>query len=82
MGAQKGRIVDGVRANIYGVLRIPLNIFVVAALTTTTKGDVHRDRVFVFCGGWLLAASVGAGWWLEDGDTEGSELGEVEERLE
>jgi len=83
MGAQKGRIVDdGVRANIYGVLRIPLNIFVVVALTTTTEGDVHRDRVFVFCGGLLLAASVGAGWWLEDADTEGSELGEVEERLE
>ena len=83
MGAQKGRIVaDGVRANIYGVLRIPLNVFVVAALTTTVEGDAHRDRVFVFCGGLLLAASVGAGWWLEDGDAEGSELGEVEERVE
>src|ERR1700722_1627473 len=36
MGAQKGRIVDdGVRAKIYGIMRIPLNIFVVVALTTT-----------------------------------------------
>jgi MFS transporter, MFS domain-containing protein family, molybdate-anion transporter len=83
MGAQKGRVVaDGVRANIYGVLRIPLNVFVVVALTTTVEGDAHRDRVFVFCGGLLLAASVGAGWWLDDGDVEGSESGDVEERVE
>jgi MFS transporter, MFS domain-containing protein family, molybdate-anion transporter len=73
MGAQKGRIVDdGVRANIYGVLRIPLNIFVVVAPTTTTEGGEHRDRVFVFCGGLLLAASVGAGWLLEDGILKGA----------
>ena len=52
------------------------------ALATTVEGDAHRDRVFVFCGGLLLAASVGAGWWLEDGDEEGSEIGEAEERLE
>ena len=83
IGAQKGRIVaDGVRASIYGVLRIPLNVFVVVALTTTVEGDVHRDRVFVFCGGLLLAASVGAGWWLDDRDAEGSELEDVEERVE
>jgi MFS transporter, MFS domain-containing protein family, molybdate-anion transporter len=82
MGAQKGRIVDdGVRANIYGLLRIPLNVFVVVALTTTVEGDAHRDRVFVFCGGLLLAASVGAGWWLEDDDAEGSEVSEAEERV-
>lgn len=83
MGAQKGRIVaDGVRANIYGILRIPLNIFVVVALTTTVEGDTHRDRVFVFCGGLLLAASVGAGWWLEDGDADGSDLEDVVERVQ
>lgn len=83
MGAQKGRIVDdGVRANIYGLLRIPLNVFVVMALTTTVEGDAHRDRVFVFCGGLLLAASVGAWWWLEDEDAEGSDVSEAEERVE
>jgi MFS transporter, MFS domain-containing protein family, molybdate-anion transporter len=83
MGAQKGRIVDdGVRANIYGLLRIPLNVFVVVALTTTVEGDAHRDRVFVFCGGLLLAASVGAWWWLEDEDAEGSDVSEAEERVE
>ena len=64
------------------MLRIPLNVFVVVALTTTVEGDVHRDRVFVFCGGLLLAASVGAGWWLDDRDAEGSELEDVEERVE
>ncbi len=77
MGAQKGRIVDdGVRAKIYGILRIPLNVFVVVALTTTVEGDAHRDRVFVFCGGLLLLASVAAGWYLEDEQSEGEEVGE------
>jgi hypothetical protein len=81
MGAQKGRIVDdGVRADIYGVLRIPLNVIVVVALTTTVEGDEHRDKVFVFCGGLLLAAGLCAGKWLED--EEGSELRDVEERAE
>jgi len=83
MGAQKGRIVDdGVRANIYGVLRIPLNVFVVVALTTTVEGDEHRDKVFIFCGGLLLGASLCAGWWLEDGEEERSELKDAEERVE
>lgn len=36
---QKGNIIDdGVRANIYGMLRIPLNIFVVVALSLTKEG--------------------------------------------
>ena len=36
---QKGKIVDdGVRANIYGMLRIPLNIYVVVALGLTREG--------------------------------------------
>ncbi len=76
MGAQKGRIVaDGARADIYGVLRIPLNVFVALALTAAGEGDAHRDRVFVFCGGLLLAASVGAGRLLKDGDAWGHEVG-------
>lgn len=67
MGAQRGRIVDdGVRAKIYGLMRIPLNVFVVVALTTTVEGDEHRDRVFLFCGGLLLLASGAAGYWLRD----------------
>jgi hypothetical protein len=85
MGAQKGRIVaDGVRANIYGILRIPLNVFVVVALTTTVEGREHRDKVFVVCGGLLLLAAMGAARWLEDGDDgiEETESDELEERLE
>lgn len=39
MAHQKGKIIDdGVRANIYGMLRIPLNIFVVVALSLTKEG--------------------------------------------
>ena len=71
MGAQRAAIVDdGVRAKIYGILRIPLNIFVVVALTTTVEGDTHRDRVFVLCGGLLLLASLAAGYFLVDGKPE------------
>lgn len=85
MSAQKERIVaDGVRANIYGILRIPLNVFVVVALTTTVEGTQHRDRVFLVCGGLLLAAGVGAGCWLDDGEGigEGSFKDDLEERIE
>jgi MFS family permease len=40
MAYQKGRIVDdGVRAKVYGILRIPLNCFVVAALSLTKEGE-------------------------------------------
>lgn len=40
MAHQKGKVIDdGVRANIYGMLRIPLNIFVVVALSLTKEGN-------------------------------------------
>lgn len=40
MAYQKGRIVDdGVRAKVYGILRIPLNCFVVIALSLTQEGE-------------------------------------------
>jgi hypothetical protein len=39
MAYQKGKIIgDGVRANVYGLMRIPLNIFVVVVLSTTKEG--------------------------------------------
>lgn len=39
MAYQKGKIIgDGVRANVYGIMRIPLNIFVVVVLSTTKEG--------------------------------------------
>ena len=78
IGAQKACIVDdGVRAKIYGILRIPLNIFVVIALTTTVEGDEHRDHIFLFCGGLLLLASVAAGYCLKGEPTE-TEFSDVE----
>ena len=58
---------DGVRAQIYGVLRIPLNIFVVAALATTKEGDEHREKVFLGCGALLVLASVVAAYALDEG---------------
>jgi FtsH-binding integral membrane protein len=59
MGARRAMIVDdGVRAKIYGILRIPLNIFVVVALTTTTEGDAHRNMVFLCCAALLVLSSM------------------------
>jgi len=85
MGYQKGRIVDdGVRAKVYGLLRIPLNVFVVGALSVTIEGDAHRERVFVFCGGLLLLASMAAGAYLggEAGEREEYEVLSAGERME
>jgi MFS transporter, MFS domain-containing protein family, molybdate-anion transporter len=83
MSTQRAAIVDdGVRAKIYGILRIPLNIFVVVALTTTVEGDAHRDRVFVFCGGLLLLASLAAVFFLADEKPEEANWVEEDERLE
>ncbi len=85
MGYQKGRIVeDGVRAKVYGLLRIPLNVFVVAALSLTIEGDAHRERVFVFCGGLLMLASMAAGAYLSGEANEREEYEAVAggERIE
>jgi hypothetical protein len=55
----RGQIIeDGARASVYGMLRIPLNIFVVLALATTKEGERHRDMVFMTCSGLLLVAAV------------------------
>ncbi|ELR02269.1 hypothetical protein GMDG_05339 [Pseudogymnoascus destructans 20631-21] len=85
MGALRGRIVgDGVRAKVYGFLRIPLNFFVVVLLCLTKEGDAHRDRVFTFCGGLLLAGTVLSACYLGD-TTEGTkdaEDGESEEFMD
>jgi hypothetical protein len=44
MAYQKGKIVeDGVRANVYGLMRIPLNVFVVLVLSTTKEGQYRVD---------------------------------------
>lgn len=64
MSAQRAVIVDdGIRAKIYCVLRIPLNIFVAVALTATVEGDEHRDKVFMICAGLLVLAALAAGYF-------------------
>ncbi|OHW90691.1 major facilitator superfamily transporter [Colletotrichum incanum] len=62
MGYLKGKVVDdGVRAQVYGVLRIPLNVFVVVSLTFSSDGQA--GKVFLVCG-MLLQASCGALWLM------------------
>ncbi|KAK1524182.1 major facilitator superfamily transporter [Colletotrichum costaricense] len=62
MGYLKGKVVDdGVRAQVYGVLRIPLNVFVVVSLMFSSDGQA--GKVFLVCG-MLLQASCGALWLM------------------
>ncbi|KAF9876055.1 major facilitator superfamily transporter [Colletotrichum karsti] len=62
MGYLKGKVVDdGVRAQVYGALRIPLNMFVVLSLMFTSDGQANK--VFLVCG-MLLQASCGALWLM------------------
>lgn len=83
IGAQRAMVVDdGVRANIYGVLRIPLNIFVVAALTTTIEGDAHRDIVFVCCAGLLFMSCLASIYFLKEDRTIDRNCETADERLE
>ncbi|KAH6618004.1 hypothetical protein B0J18DRAFT_436191 [Chaetomium sp. MPI-SDFR-AT-0129] len=63
MGYLKGRLVDdAVRAQVYGILRIPLNIFVVVSLLLTGDGNSF-GTVFSACSS-LLPVSAGALWAL------------------
>ena len=58
VGYLKGRIIDdGIRARVYGMLRIPLNVFVVVALSLIKEGLAYRNLVFMTCGGLLVLAS-------------------------
>lgn len=47
---------DSVRAKVYGLMRLPLNIFVVSALGMTREGDTYRTAVFTVSGALLLSA--------------------------
>lgn len=59
MASLKGKLVDdGLRASVYGMLRIPLNVFVVLALSTTKEGEAHRDLVFTTCSALLIVAAI------------------------
>jgi len=58
VGYLKGRFIDdGIRARIYGMLRIPLNIFVVVALSLIKEGPEYRNLVFMTCSGLLVLTS-------------------------
>ena len=66
-GYLKGRLIDdGVRAKVYSLMRVPLNLFVVAALVLTREtGDFVQ--VFAACSMFLTVA-FGAVWgstWAE-----------------
>ncbi|KAH8724640.1 hypothetical protein GQ44DRAFT_827315 [Phaeosphaeriaceae sp. PMI808] len=59
MASLKGKLIDdGSRASVYGMLRIPLNVFVVLALSTTKEGEAHRNIVFTTCSALLVVAAV------------------------
>lgn len=47
---------DSVRAKVYGLMRLPLNVFVVSALGLTREGDTYRATVFTMSGALLLSA--------------------------
>jgi len=58
VGYLKGRYIDdGIRARVYGMLRIPLNVFVVIALSLIKEGPDYRNLVFMSCGGMLVLTS-------------------------
>ncbi|KAK6006121.1 hypothetical protein QM012_006531 [Aureobasidium pullulans] len=59
MASLKGKLIqDGSRGRIYGILRLPLNLFVITAHSLAEEGDRHRNNVFLTCGGLLILTFV------------------------
>ncbi|KAH0344731.1 major facilitator superfamily domain-containing protein, partial [Aureobasidium melanogenum] len=59
MASLKGKLIqDGSRGRIYGVLRLPLNLFVITAHSLAEEGDLHRNNVFLTCGGLLIVTFI------------------------
>lgn len=59
MSSLKGKLVeDSARASVYTILRVPLNTFVVLALSMTKEGEGHRNKVFVMCSGLIVCAAL------------------------
>lgn len=59
MAYLKGNIIgDEHRGRIYGFIRIPLNIFVVASLASVKEGDAARDNIFMVCSSFILVSTV------------------------
>ncbi|KAM7199446.1 Protein of unknown function (DUF791) domain containing protein, partial [Rhypophila sp. PSN 637] len=62
MGTLKGKLIDdGIRSQVYGFLRVPLNVFVVVSLMLAGDGAAGFVRVFETCG-MLLSGTVGVLW--------------------
>ncbi|KAH8662306.1 major facilitator superfamily domain-containing protein [Xylariales sp. PMI_506] len=47
---------DGIRGQVYSILRFPVNTFVVMALSLDEEGDAHRNHIFLTCAALLLVA--------------------------
>ncbi|KAH0347879.1 major facilitator superfamily domain-containing protein, partial [Aureobasidium melanogenum] len=59
MASLKGKLIqDGSRGRIYGILRLPLNLFVITAHSLGEEGDRHRNNVFLTCGGLLIITFI------------------------
>ncbi|KAK6224433.1 major facilitator superfamily domain containing protein 5 [Colletotrichum tabaci] len=57
MSFLKSQVVeDGVRARVYSLLRLPLNVFVVVAHSLDEEGDGHRNNVFMTCAALLMVS--------------------------
>jgi hypothetical protein len=67
IGYLKGRLIkDGIRARVYGILRVPLNLFVVVALALIKEGDSYRNMVFEICSGLLVFTSALFGAFMRE----------------
>ncbi|KAH7383469.1 hypothetical protein BKA64DRAFT_735687 [Cadophora sp. MPI-SDFR-AT-0126] len=54
---QKSKMIDdSVRANVYALMRIPFNVFLILVLSTTKEGFRHRDLMFTSCSALMLFA--------------------------
>ncbi|RMY90831.1 hypothetical protein D0861_03418 [Hortaea werneckii] len=59
MSKLKSEVVEEkVRGKVYGMMRVPLNLFVVLALGSTKEGDAYRHTMFRTAGTLLLIAFV------------------------
>ena len=70
IGYLKGQLVDDrIRAQVYSVLRIPLNIFVVVSLLFLRGDSGSFGSVFATCSTLLLAScfALGIGHWTSGG---------------
>ncbi|KAJ5346838.1 uncharacterized protein N7506_000091 [Penicillium brevicompactum] len=48
---------DAHRATTYGLIRVPLNVFVFVSLISIHEGDISRENRFLLCSGLLLVGT-------------------------